>query len=48
LHAAEAHDDQDYEHNNEYKKKDWIGSWQKIPDKDLIECSNALPYLEAD
>lgn len=46
LHVAEAHDDYDYGHNSEHRKKDYFGSWQTIPDDHLSECTAALSYLD--
>jgi len=45
LHVAEAHDEYDYDHDEEHRKKDFYGSWQKIPSEDIKECQDALSYV---
>ena len=46
LHVAEAHDDYDYDHDLEHRRKDYIGRWQEVPEEHLKECSCALSYLD--
>ena len=44
LHAAQAWDS--YAHcTQEELKKDNIGRWQNLPDEHIMECQNALSYL---
>ena len=45
LHAAEAHDGYDYEHDDKHRKKDFIGAWQDVPAEHIKECHTALSYV---
>lgn len=46
LHVAEAHDNYDYNHNAEHRKKDYIGQWQRIPEDHLRNCTAALSFVD--
>lgn len=46
LHVAEAHDDYDYAHDREHKKKDYFGPWQKVPFEHIEKCQDALGYVD--
>lgn len=48
LHVAEAHDNSDYDHDSEHRKKDHQGPWQTLPQEHLLFCQNALPHLDAE
>ena len=45
LHVAEAHDDYDYDHDDEHRKNDYIGRWQDIPQGHIKKCQSALSYV---
>ena len=47
LHAAQAHDDYDYENDVNHRKKDFIGEWNSVPTEHLAKCRDALSYLDA-
>ena len=47
LHVAEAHDDYDYDHDDEHRAKDFVGPWQNIPDEHIRKCQCALSYVDA-
>ena len=46
LHVAEAHDDYDYDHDTEHRKKDHLGHWMDIPETHFLKCQNALAHLD--
>lgn len=46
LHVAEAHDDYDYDHDEEHRKNDYIGRWQDVPAEHIQMCQAALSYVE--
>jgi len=46
LHVAEAHDDYDYDHDSEHRKKDFIGRWQDVPFEHIKKCQTALSYVD--
>ncbi|MBI39755.1 MAG: hypothetical protein CMF59_09155 [Leptospiraceae bacterium] len=46
LHVAEAHDNYDYGHDADHRKKDYRGPWQEIPDEHIENCQCALSYLD--
>lgn len=45
LHVAEAHDDYDYDHDIEHRRKDYIGRWQDVPKEHIRKCQSALSYV---
>lgn len=45
LHVAEAHDSNDYDHDQTHHKKDHLGNWEDIPEHHLLKCSCALAHL---
>ena len=46
IHVAEAHDDYDYDNDQEHHKNDFIGRWQDVPDEHIKKCHTALSYLD--
>ena len=45
LHVAEAHDEYDYEHDEEHRKKDYIGRWQDLLQEHIRHCQSALSFV---
>ena len=45
LHVAEAHDDYDYEHDQEHRKEDYVGRWQDVPQEHIKKCQSALCFV---
>ncbi|KPQ39198.1 MAG: hypothetical protein HLUCCO16_09150 [Phormidium sp. OSCR] len=46
LHVAEAHDDYDYGNDEEYRRLDYRGRWQDVPNEHIKACQSALSYLD--
>lgn len=46
LHVAEAHDEYDYDHDEEQRKKDFLGPWQQVPQEHIRKCQVALSYVD--
>lgn len=46
--VASAHDSRDYDHNEEYRKQDFVGHWKDIPETYLYDYANILSYFEPD
>lgn len=47
IHVAEAHDEYDYEHDDEHRQKDFIGRWQDVPHEHIQRCQTALSYVDS-
>lgn len=45
LHVAQAHDNYDYDHDKEHRRKDHIGRWQDIPNEHIKKCQSALSFV---
>ena len=45
LHVAEAHDEYDYDHDQEHRKKDFVGRWQDVPTDHIKNCQSALSFV---
>ena len=48
LYVAQSHDNHEYDEDEKYKKSDFVGKWQDIPDSHIEDCYCALSHLEPD
>ncbi|OHC21964.1 MAG: hypothetical protein A3J71_13270 [Pseudomonadales bacterium RIFCSPHIGHO2_02_FULL_60_43] len=46
LHVAEAHDNYDYEHDEQHRQKDFMGRWQDVPIEHIEKCQAALSFVD--
>jgi hypothetical protein len=46
LHVAEAHDEYDYNHDEEHRRKDFFGPWQQVPAEHIRKSQEALSYVD--